>query len=119
MLDGKLSGCINHPGVEATVRCKQCAKPVCGSCVVTGPTGRFCSIECRDRHEAFVKRARELKDAPRRSHWLRNLRRFAVRAVLSAAGLAAAGYGAVRLNIPVAADAVRWLLQTGARYMPW
>lgn len=51
------SGCINHPAVEAVARCKQCGKPVCGACVVIGPTGRFCSEDCRERHAEFIKRA--------------------------------------------------------------
>ena len=52
--------CINHPGLEAVARCPQCAKPVCGTCVVIGPTGKFCSEPCRELHEHFVERAQKL-----------------------------------------------------------
>lgn len=54
------SVCLNHPGVEAAARCKQCNKPVCGACIVKGPTGNFCSDECKEKHEYFVQRAHQI-----------------------------------------------------------
>lgn len=54
------SVCINHPGVEAVGRCKQCGKPFCNACKVSGPTGFFCSAECKQKHEVFVQRAQQL-----------------------------------------------------------
>ncbi|HOZ48029.1 MAG TPA: hypothetical protein PLO37_24190 [Candidatus Hydrogenedentes bacterium] len=54
------TSCVNHPGIEAVARCKQCGKPVCGICVVAGATGQFCSEECREKHQEFVKRAQQL-----------------------------------------------------------
>lgn len=60
MVEATRSACINHPGVEAAVRCKQCGKPVCNTCVVVGPTGKFCSNGCQQRHLAFTQRAQQL-----------------------------------------------------------
>ena len=54
------SGCINHPSVEATGRCKQCGKPFCSTCHVPGPTGNFCSETCKASHENFTQRAQQL-----------------------------------------------------------
>ena len=59
-LSGVGSVCVNHPSVEAVGRCKQCSKPFCNACRVQGPTGYFCSAECKQKHEVFVKRAQEL-----------------------------------------------------------
>jgi hypothetical protein len=58
---GSESGCINHPGVEAVIRCKQCGRPACSVCRVKGPTGDFCSDACKDKHQAFVARAQQLE----------------------------------------------------------
>ena len=57
-----MSSCLNHPSVEAIGRCKQCNKPFCGACRVKGPTGNFCSDECKATHEAFIRRAKALDD---------------------------------------------------------
>lgn len=65
MAVGALSSCTNHPGVEAAGRCKQCGKPFCSACEVAGPTGRFCSQACKDRHESFTQRAAQLDDMRR------------------------------------------------------
>lgn len=59
-LSGVGSVCVNHPSVEAVGRCKQCSKPFCNACKSQGPTGFFCSAECKQKHEVFVKRAQEL-----------------------------------------------------------
>lgn len=64
---GTLSGCINHPSIEAVGRCKQCGKPFCGTCEVLGATGKFCSEACGKRHEVFVGRAAKLDDMRRTS----------------------------------------------------
>lgn len=60
-LGGRTSTCLNHPGIEAVGRCKQCGKPFCGACKVMGPTGLFCSAECKEKHETFVQRAQALE----------------------------------------------------------
>ena len=59
------SSCINHPSIEAVGRCKQCGKPYCSTCQTTGPTGHFCSGECKQGHESYVDRARKLDVAQR------------------------------------------------------
>ncbi len=53
------TGCINHPGIESVARCRQCGKPVCGTCVVIGPLGKFCDESCRDRHAHFINNAQK------------------------------------------------------------
>lgn len=62
MSSGLLSSCLNHPSIESVGRCKQCGKPFCGTCEILGPTGKFCSDACKQRHEVFVKRASKLDD---------------------------------------------------------
>ena len=37
--------CANHPGVETSLRCKRCGKPICARCAVRTPTGYRCK-EC-------------------------------------------------------------------------
>lgn len=56
------SSCINHPGIEAVARCKMCGKPVCGTCVVSGTTGKFCCEICREKHAEFTQRAKAFED---------------------------------------------------------
>ncbi|MBX7258757.1 MAG: hypothetical protein K1Y02_20515 [Candidatus Hydrogenedentes bacterium] len=61
------SVCLNHPGVEAEGRCKQCGKPFCNACKVQGPTGQFCSQECKQKHETFTQRAGALDAQQKKS----------------------------------------------------
>jgi hypothetical protein len=107
MLDGTKSGCINHPGIEAVIRCKQCGKPVCGSCVVQGATGRFCSETCKEKHLAFAQHAQKL-EGKARGGTFRKVRKAAggvivVLAVLFALGVIAT----VAVDIPVITD-IAW-----------
>jgi hypothetical protein len=37
--------CANHPGVETTLRCNKCEKPICARCAIRTPTGYRCK-EC-------------------------------------------------------------------------
>ncbi len=37
--------CANHPGVETSLRCNKCGKPICAQCAVRTPTGYRCK-EC-------------------------------------------------------------------------
>lgn len=104
MLDGSASGCLNHPGVEAAFRCKQCMKPVCRSCAVTGPRGNFCSDACKEKFEAFAQRAETL-DAKRGGGFAK-LRRVFVKLILFAAVLLGAGWLCITLEIPVLSDLV-------------
>ncbi|HNR29355.1 MAG TPA: B-box zinc finger protein [Candidatus Hydrogenedentes bacterium] len=103
MVDATRSGCINHPGVEATVRCKQCGTPVCNTCVVIGPTGRFCSAACQQRHVAFTQRAQQFEGKGRSNVFMR------LRNVVGALIVVAAVAGAVLVvgymfEVPVLKD---------------
>lgn len=60
MMGAKTIGCINHPGVESIGRCRQCGKPVCRQCGVSGAKGIYCSDVCREKHEDFMQRAEGL-----------------------------------------------------------
>jgi len=105
------SGCVNHPGVEAVARCKACRKPVCATCVVTGPTGQFCSETCREKHEAYVKRARDLDRTSRRTGDLAKVRRLLIKLVILVVGVGALAWICLFLDVPVVADAVRAVLR--------
>lgn len=61
MMGAKTIGCINHPGVEAIGRCRQCGKPVCKQCGIAGVQGFYCSEICQEKHEKFVQRAAKLE----------------------------------------------------------
>jgi len=37
--------CANHPGVETSLRCNKCGKPICARCAIRTPTGYRCK-EC-------------------------------------------------------------------------
>jgi hypothetical protein len=108
VLDARLSGCINHPSIEAEARCRQCGRPVCGKCVVTGPTGMFCSDNCKQRHEDFYRRAQELDTRPpstlgAKFRWLLNWLVVVVAVIAAVVGVAAV------LPIPVLSDWVFYL----------
>jgi hypothetical protein len=60
MVDTNQTGCIHHPNMQAINRCKQCTVPTCHKCTVVGPTGKFCSENCKNIHEAFIRRSQEL-----------------------------------------------------------
>ena len=105
MLEGSQSGCINHPGVEATVRCKQCARPVCDACVVQGPTGRFCSVPCKEKHQAFIQQAQQL-DGKARSGFFVRVRNLVGALVIIAAVLVAVGVVATMFDVPILVDIV-------------
>ena len=118
MLDATLSGCINHPGIEATGRCKQCGTPFCGACEVRSANGKFCSVVCRDKYEQFAARARNLdRHAPGGGilMWLRIL-------VFKLAGLVLAVgailFGSAYFDLPVAGPIARALLQLVGVYLP-
>lgn len=61
MMGAKTIGCINHPGMEAIGRCRQCGKPVCKQCGLTGAKGIYCSEVCKEKHEQFIQRAGNLE----------------------------------------------------------
>lgn len=118
MIDARLSGCINHPGVEAIGRCKQCGTPFCGACEVKSPNGRFCSAVCSDKYHQFAARARQLDKHPPRG-LLRRLRRFAIKLAVGIVAIGAVLFGLAYFEVPVAGDAARSVLQFVGAYLPF
>ncbi|MCC6489019.1 MAG: hypothetical protein IT364_16085 [Candidatus Hydrogenedentes bacterium] len=107
-LGGIGSTCINHRSIESVGRCKQCGKPFCGACKVTGPTGLFCSEECKVKHENFIDRAQKL-DAKRGPLGLKAKLRKLVSTIISLVVLAlVVGVIASLFEIPVLSD---WVLR--------
>lgn len=45
--------CINHPGVETSLRCKTCGAPICARCAVLTPTGYSCKTCLRTIQKRF------------------------------------------------------------------
>ena len=45
--------CANHPGVETSLRCNQCNKPICPRCAVHTPTGYRCRECVRGQQKVF------------------------------------------------------------------
>jgi uncharacterized membrane protein len=45
--------CANHPGVETTLRCNKCGKPICAKCAVRTPTGYRCKECVRGQQKIF------------------------------------------------------------------
>jgi len=45
--------CANHPGVETTLRCNRCGKPICARCAVRTPTGYRCKECVRGQQKIF------------------------------------------------------------------
>jgi hypothetical protein len=46
--------CANHPGVETTLHCNKCGKPICSRCAVLTPTGYRCKECVRGQQKIFV-----------------------------------------------------------------
>jgi len=46
--------CANHPGVETSLRCNRCNKPICAKCAVRTPTGYSCKECIRGRQKTFI-----------------------------------------------------------------
>ncbi len=91
MVDVSQTGCIHHPNMQATNRCKQCTVPTCHKCTVVGPTGKFCSENCKNIHEAFIRRSQDLNTTARSSFFVKMRSRVAtllfIGVVLFAAGV--------------------------------
>ncbi len=105
MMGAKTIGCVNHPGVEAIGRCRQCSKPVCKECGVTGAGGVYCSDVCRQKHEEFMQRARVLGlDTRSRKPIIVHLKKLLGGLITLAAILFALGFTATILYIPVLSD---------------
>lgn len=112
MASGVSSGCVNHPGIEAVARCKACIKPVCNTCVVKGPTGVFCSPECKQKNEAFVSRAQQLDQMRRRPSLITKFKGLIGTALILTLVVFAATFVATYfgIEIPVLSDIVRRLI---------
>ena len=46
--------CANHPGVETSLRCNKCGKPICAKCAVRTPTGYRCKECVRGQQKVFI-----------------------------------------------------------------
>jgi hypothetical protein len=102
------SVCINHPGIEAVARCRTCGKPMCGACTVAGPTGKFCSFECREKHEKFTKAAQDTEYRGRVGGGFSSMIRNLVSSVVVlAAVLLAAGVLSTVFEVPVLSGLTR------------
>jgi hypothetical protein len=113
---GVESACINHLSIEATHRCKQCGRPVCGACVVPAPTGNFCSEPCRDSYQQFAERAEELeRNAPKPKRMWRS-RRFVLRLciLVAVAALVVVLATYMGFDVPVVGEFVKQILIAGS-----
>ena len=119
MLSPSVSGCINHPGVEAIARCKQCGKPVCSTCVVKGPTGLFCCEQCKDRHEKFISSAQEMQRNSRSTGTFKKIKTALIKLVILLVAIILLGFVMVYLDVPVASDIVRKVLQILSPFVPF
>jgi hypothetical protein len=45
--------CANHPGVETSLRCNRCEKPICIKCAILTPTGYRCRDCVRGQQKVF------------------------------------------------------------------
>jgi hypothetical protein len=45
--------CANHPGVETSLRCNKCGKPICAKCAIRTPTGYRCKECVRGQMKIF------------------------------------------------------------------
>ena len=111
MLDAKVSGCINHPGIEAIGRCKQCSTPFCGACEIRSARGRFCSDVCRDKFEQFAARARQLDNREPRPGILTRLRMFGFKLAAWVCALGAVAFGLAYFDAPYAGQVARRLFE--------
>ena len=98
--------CLNHPGFEATARCKQCNKPICNTCQTKGPTGIFCSEECKEKHEAFIKRAHQIENLKKPSSFKLKLGILLGKLLAVVVLLAGVVTLAILFDIPVLSDLV-------------
>lgn len=106
MLKGTESACINHVHIPATVRCKQCSKPVCDTCIVPGPLGRYCSAACKEKHEHFHQRVQKM-DAKAGTASFTKVKTFVTTLIVLGAVLFAVGFFASTIDIPIVSD-ITW-----------
>jgi len=103
MVDVSQTGCIHHPNMQAVNRCKQCTVPTCHKCTVVGPTGKFCSENCRNVHEAFIRRSQEIVTTARSTFFVK-LRRWVGSLLYLVVVLFAAGVVGTVFYIPVLSE---------------
>ena len=108
MVDTTQSGCIYHPGKEAVNRCKQCGAPTCHKCTVLGPTGKFCSENCRATHQGFIQNAQQQQSKAPSTFFLK-IRKFAGSILTLAAVCLAAGVVGTVFEIPVLTPLTYWV----------
>lgn len=101
-----MSSCVNHASVAAIGRCKQCGKPFCSACECKGPTGNFCSDECKAAHETFMRRAEKLDDMKKKS-WGLSIKKVVVAAIVLLVVAVGADY--MGFEIPVLSEFVAGL----------
>jgi hypothetical protein len=90
--------------IDVAGRCKQCGKGYTQFDKVSGTTGVFCSEECREKHEAFMKRAAAIDARPRSRPSIGFKLRKLVRSLVTLLILFAfVGVVSVVFNIPVLA----------------
>lgn len=51
--DPNILYCANHPGVETTLRCNRCEKPICTKCAILTETGYRCRECVRGQQKLF------------------------------------------------------------------
>jgi hypothetical protein len=64
--------CANHPGVETSLRCNRCEKPICAKCAVRTPIGYRCKDCVRGQQKVFET-----------AQWLDYILGFCVAGILS------------------------------------
>ncbi len=119
MVSPTMSGCINHPGIEAVARCKQCGKPVCAGCVVKGPTGVFCGESCKERHEKFIGRAQDMQRMSRPTGMLQKLKSAVIKLAIFLVAVIFVGFIMVYFKVPVVGDLVTDAVDFLSRYLPF
>jgi hypothetical protein len=98
--------------LEVIGRCKQCSRPLTLANEVTGPTGHFCGAVCKEKHEAFTRRAHalDMQDRSLGSGLVRSLTRLLTRLVVLAVVLAVLGAVGVYFKVPVLNDVAQYVL---------
>lgn len=105
MVGAKTIGCINHPNIEAVGRCKQCSKPVCSNCGVRGVAGYYCSEICREKHEQFMQRAKDMDlDRATKRGLFFHTRKLMGSLLMLGVVLFALGFTAYHIYIPILSE---------------
>jgi hypothetical protein len=53
MTENNVLHCANHPGVETSLRCNRCDKPICPKCAVKAPVGYRCRECVKSQQKIF------------------------------------------------------------------